>query len=164
MTITLRKLRRAGGEETPRFEAIVVHDGRDVATVSNGGTGGPCRFRWSADPAATLLAAVRLAAEQWPDLYARLSAAPSRDAAEDALGTVCMHEVEVMRLAKILDRAAKTKVLLRESGQPVGVYHTVSVPPTEHEITEVRRRYPTYTVLNSLPSRDRAERVMRAEP
>ncbi|NTW39977.1 MAG: hypothetical protein HGA44_08805 [Cellulomonadaceae bacterium] len=41
----LTKVRTAGGDETLRFEAVLVRDGRPVAHVSNGGEGGP--HRWS---------------------------------------------------------------------------------------------------------------------
>ncbi len=36
---TLRRVRFAGGWETPRFEAHLLRDGVHVATVANGGTG-----------------------------------------------------------------------------------------------------------------------------
>lgn len=44
--ITLKNLREAGGEETPRFEASLYLDGKKVATVSNGGTGGCNSYHW----------------------------------------------------------------------------------------------------------------------
>ncbi|NTW38572.1 MAG: hypothetical protein HGA44_01595 [Cellulomonadaceae bacterium] len=41
----LTKVRRAGGDETQRFDAVLTLDGQPVAHVSNGGEGG-CN-RWS---------------------------------------------------------------------------------------------------------------------
>ena len=177
--ITLTKIKHAGGDETPRFEAVLCWHGKPVAAVSNGGTGGPCRVWWAAparrvegivatDKAtqeAVLREAVRIAKEVEPSLFAKLD--PEHDPLglrQDALDYVCMREVELVRLARSLDRACKTKVLTRKPGQPAGAYCTVSVPPTAHEIAEVRRRYPSHIVLNNLSSRDRAERLMRAEP
>jgi hypothetical protein len=40
-TDQFRNYRRAGGEETERFEAALYEDGRRIGTVSNGGCGGP---------------------------------------------------------------------------------------------------------------------------
>lgn len=36
----LAKIRRASGDETQRFEAVLVRDGHPIAHVSNGGEGG----------------------------------------------------------------------------------------------------------------------------
>jgi hypothetical protein len=41
----LTKVSRAGGDETPRFEAVLCRVGQPVAHVSNGGEGGA--HRWS---------------------------------------------------------------------------------------------------------------------
>lgn len=41
----LTKVHRAGGDETTRFDSVLVLDGRPVAYVSNGGEGGA--HRWS---------------------------------------------------------------------------------------------------------------------
>ncbi|GAA3810736.1 hypothetical protein [Cellulomonas soli] len=41
----LTKVRRAGGAETERFEAVLTRDGRPIAHVANGGEGGS--HRWS---------------------------------------------------------------------------------------------------------------------
>lgn len=177
--ITLTKIKYAGGDETPRFEAVLCWHGKPVAAVSNGGTGGPCRVWWAA-PArrveeivatdkttqeAVLREAARIAKEVEPSLFAKLDTEHDPlGLRQDALDYVCMREVELARLAKSLDRACKTKVLLRTPGQPAGAYCTISVPPTAHEISEVRRRYPGHVVLNDLASRARAERLMRAEP
>lgn len=45
--IKLRNVKRAGGEETPRFEAVMYIKDRPVAIVSNGGTGGCSVFHWT---------------------------------------------------------------------------------------------------------------------
>ena len=44
--VTLKNVKEAGGEETPRFEASLYLDGKRVATVSNDGRGGCCDYRW----------------------------------------------------------------------------------------------------------------------
>jgi len=44
--VTLKGVKNAGGEETPRFEASLYLDGKRVANVSNGGTGGCCSWYW----------------------------------------------------------------------------------------------------------------------
>ncbi|MGV8977238.1 MAG: hypothetical protein ACOH17_04270 [Cellulomonas sp.] len=41
----LTRVKRAGGDETPRFEATLVHDRRPIAFVSNGGEGGAHRIQ-----------------------------------------------------------------------------------------------------------------------
>ena len=43
----LKGLKEAGGEETRRFEAHLALDGKVVAGVSNGGTGGCNMYRWN---------------------------------------------------------------------------------------------------------------------
>jgi len=43
---SLKNYRSAGGEETPRFEAVLTHEGKAIATVSNGGTGGSNMYRF----------------------------------------------------------------------------------------------------------------------
>ena len=40
----LSSVKRAGGDETARFDAVLVHDGRQIAHVSNGGEGGAHRY------------------------------------------------------------------------------------------------------------------------
>jgi len=54
--ITLKGVKEAGGEETPRFEAKMCLDGEVVAHVSNGGIGGCHSTYWErgihADPPA----------------------------------------------------------------------------------------------------------------
>ena len=45
--VTLKNVKEAGGEETPRFEASLYLDGKRVATVSNGGTGGCNSYHWA---------------------------------------------------------------------------------------------------------------------
>jgi hypothetical protein len=174
--ITLTKLKRAGGDETPRFEATLCWNSKPVAVVSNGGTGGRCRVWW-APPGNkppdrdTVLAVLREASRQakrlHPDLFRHIDpeADPfARYDGEAALDTVLMHEVELAGLAKALDRACKTKIVLRTPGQRAGAYLVISVPPTAHEIADVRRRYPCCVVLNEMPLRERAERVMSGEP
>jgi len=179
--ITLTKIKLAGGDETPRFEATLCWNGKPVAAVSNGGTGGACRVWWAA-PARriedvvvtyrdTILAVLREASREAkrlePALYAHLDpeADPfARHDGEDALSFVCMHEVELSRHIKALDRACKSRVLTRCPGQAEGAYYTISVPPTPAEIAGVKSRYPGHIVLNELSSRERAERIMRAEP
>lgn len=42
---SLIKVKRAGGEETPRFEAVLVKDATPIAVVSNSGEGGSHRVR-----------------------------------------------------------------------------------------------------------------------
>lgn len=46
-TFELRSIKTAGGEETPRFEAKIFYDGREVAHVHNDGNGGCCFDRWN---------------------------------------------------------------------------------------------------------------------
>jgi hypothetical protein len=41
---SLSCVKRAGGDETPRFEAVLVHHDRRIAFVSNGGEGGAHRY------------------------------------------------------------------------------------------------------------------------
>jgi hypothetical protein len=42
---SLSSVKRAGGDETARFEAVLLHDGRPIAHVSNGGDGGSHRYQ-----------------------------------------------------------------------------------------------------------------------
>lgn len=44
---SLKGLKEAGGEETRRFETKLLLDGKVVATVSNGGTGGSNSYHWT---------------------------------------------------------------------------------------------------------------------
>ena len=41
----LSQVRRAGGDETIRFDAVLCHEGRPLAHVSNGGEGGAHRYQ-----------------------------------------------------------------------------------------------------------------------
>lgn len=60
----LSSVRRAGGAETPRFEAVLTRDGQPVAHVSNGGEGGAHRYQpldaggWAGGEAFNTFAAV----------------------------------------------------------------------------------------------------------
>lgn len=182
--ITLTKIKLAGGEETPRFEAQVCWQGKPVGVATNGGTGGPCRVWWGVarkgapdgfvvTPKATIDAvlreAARLAKRAEPDLFSDLDPdqvePPVYIASwEEAMSFVLVHEIVLSRHIKALDRACKSRVLTRCPGQAEGAYYTIGVPPTPAEIAAVRRRYPGHVVLNELPSRERAERIMRAEP
>jgi len=71
--VTLKNVHLNGGEETPRFSATLVIRGREVATVSNHGTGGCCTYWWN-EPCSRKWAeeklfpiAVRVASEEHPD-------------------------------------------------------------------------------------------------
>jgi hypothetical protein len=43
----LTAIKLAGGEETPRFEARITLDGKNVGCVLNDGRGGCCRYSWN---------------------------------------------------------------------------------------------------------------------
>jgi hypothetical protein len=46
MKVELKSIKEAGGEETPRFEAVLWLDGVKAAVVSNDGRGGSNRYHW----------------------------------------------------------------------------------------------------------------------
>lgn len=45
-TYELKKIKQAGGEETPRFEAQIFADGKKIGIVYNEGCGGCCFYRF----------------------------------------------------------------------------------------------------------------------
>lgn len=187
--ITLTKLKLAGGDETPRFEATVCWHGKPVGIATNGGTGGACRVWWTPGPVAdakswgaamkraipvtpqdTILAVLREASRQakrlFPDLYAHLDpeADPfARYDGEDALSTVLMHEVELAGHARSLDRTCKTHTVVRLYGAKPGQLWQVR-GATPADLARERSKPDVAVVLNDLPSRERAERLLRAEP
>ena len=98
--ITLTKIKVAGGEETPRFDAVLNWNGAPVALVSNAGHGGACHVLWQAKlngpptpmptRTAVLRAALELAQREEPELFA--AAGPMT-----ALDYVLVSEVETER-------------------------------------------------------------------
>lgn len=164
MTITLSRLKTAGGEETPRFEATLVFNGNPVAVVSNDGNGGPCRYHWSTRPdggdigRACRKEAQSVAHKEEPRLF---KADEGDD--EGALDYVIFGEIELVALAKRLDRTCKGKIVLRETGQAPGSYMTVSVAYSTEAAERLRKDPKVAVILNELPSRERALRVRTAE-
>lgn len=179
--ITLTKLKLAGGEETPRFEATVCWNGKPVGIATNGGTGGASRVWWATsvgrtalvDTYATTIEAVmreaaRLAKKAEPGLFAKLD--PEQPGPlhyvglwEEALDFVLMHEIELAGHAKALDRACKTHTVVRLHGAKPGQFWRVR-GATPADLARERGKPDVAVVLNDLPSRDRAERLLRAEP
>jgi len=117
--ITLTKIKLAGGDETPRFEATVCWNGKPVGIATNGGTGGASRVWWAvtrtvrpprrgvlvlddgvtctdkATVEAVMREAARVAKKLEPDLFAKLDpeqAGPLHYVGlwEDALDVVLM--------------------------------------------------------------------------
>jgi hypothetical protein len=159
--ITLAKVKMAGGEETPRFEAVLLWHGAPVALVSNDGNGGACRVYWrgkaggAQTPDATIDAVYDAAvAQQEPGSFA----AKSRTL---ALDFVILEEVEIFQIAKKLDRACAKSILFRTPGQGQGEYFVARGTPSPEVLAAIVKRHPAATILNALPSRERAELILR---
>jgi hypothetical protein len=162
--ITLTKIKTAGGEETPRFDAVLNWHGAPVALVSNAGHGGACHVLWQAKlngpptplltRTAVLRAALELAQREEPELFAAASPAA-------ALDYVLVSEVETERLVRSLDRLVKKSVAFRAPGQAPGTYYTTRGPLTPALRAEIHRRHPGATILNDLSPRERAA-IVRA--
>lgn len=167
--IELRKLKRAGGEETPRFEAVLAFNGREVAHVSNGGTGGATRFDWinpREDLTLLFTWAVAEARRRQPDLFN----GPEHAAA--AIDYLVMDEVEIAPVAKRLARQFRTHLCVRFYGQGEGRYHAI---PFQYLEPDVSVRAPAEMVrspsdprvachLNALSPHDAALRLRTEEP
>lgn len=155
MDWTLAKVKMAGGEETPRFEAMLVVDGVEVAHVSNGGTGGANRFYWNGGETTR--------ARVWPLLVKKALESVKDDARYPDLyvDSMIFAEIDVVALAKRLDRACAKFTLYRLHGDKVGHYREYRTPYTP-ELT-VNRDARVAVVLNTLSSRERARRVLNVQ-
>lgn len=160
--LTLTKLKTAGGEETPRFEARLHFNGREVALVSNGGTGGSCTFYWThpkEDRSLLFSWAREEAARQEPSLFGEGRRVIS---GEEALDFLVLIEVDLAASAKRLVRAMKTRTLVRFFGDEVGVYRSIPIAyvPGRSPANDPR----VSVCLNALDPRDAALRLRTAEP
>jgi hypothetical protein len=173
--ITLTKLKLAGGEETPRFEATICWRGKPIGVASNGGTGGPSRVWWAvgrggvtdkATVEAVMREAARVAKRFEPNLFAKLdpeAPGPYVGRWEDALDLVLMHEIELVGHVKALDRACKTHTVVRLHGAKPGQFWKMR-GATPDDLARARAQRDVAVVLNDLSSRDRAERLIHGEP
>lgn len=159
--ITLTKLKRAGGEETPRFEAVLMFESAPVAFVSNSGTGGACRIDWIEGRSGT--ARVRVldwarveAARLSPDLF-KLDDLVTPNDCEGALDYLVLVEVSIVDASKKLDKKCAKATLYRLRGEKPGVYRVYPKPftPDSFALTDPR----VAVVLNTLSSRDRVLRI-----
>jgi len=163
----LTKIKEAGGEETPRFCAVLTLDGVPVAHVSNDGCGGSCRVDGMKGPldSKTLKriedAAVLLVADVRP---------PTSNLSEETLrsldlDTAIFRLLDRTALAKKIDRACKSKTLLRHRGDDAGVYRVASVfyMPGSPATESIRKDPRVAVILNELSSDERAVRVMSKE-
>lgn len=117
---------------------------------------------------AVMREAARLAKKAEPGLFAKLD--PEQPGPlhyvglwEEALDFVLMHEIELAGHAKALDRACKTHTVVRLHGAKPGQFWRVR-GATPADLARERGKPDVAVVLNDLPSRDRAERLLRAEP
>lgn len=164
--ITLTKLKTAGGEETPRFEAMLSFNGREIARVANGGTGGSCSFWWlrpQEDRSLLFAWATEQASREEPTLFGRAAHTEHyKPTGEAALDFLVLGEVELAGTIKRLQRAMKTKTLVRFWGEKANVYRSINiayVPGGKHPGNDPR----VAVTLNALTPRGAALRLRQAE-
>jgi hypothetical protein len=165
--ITLTKLKVAGGEETPRFEAMLSFNGREIARVSNGGTGGSCSFWWlhpHEDRSLLFSWATEQASREEPTLFGPAAHTEHyKPGGEEALDYLVLGEVELAGTMKRLQRQMKGKTLIRFWGEKESVYRSINiayVPGGRHPGNDPR----VAVCLNALSLRDAALRLRTAEP
>ncbi len=154
MNITLKKLKTAGGDETPRFSAQLCVDGKVVADVSNGGTGGCNRNYWTQgyDPKPLLTWALAESRRREPTLF-------KHDYAEEALGYLVNTMVENAAIEARMTRACKKSTLVRFHGDAVGSYRSINRPYDPAHALDPR----IAVVLNALAPSDRVLRLNSVE-
>lgn len=160
--ITLSKLKRAGGEETPRFEAFLHFNGREIARVANGGTGGACSFWWlfpQEDRGLLFSWSLDEARRRQPKLF-RDTGLTSMTRGAEALDFLVMDEVEIAALSAKLDRACRTKTLVRFWGDEEGRYREIPIKYDSKHRVDPR----VSVTLNTLEPRERALRIRTTEP
>lgn len=154
MNITLTKVKTAGGEETPRFEARLAVDGVEVAIVTNGGTGGANRYHW-------------LDEHRYPGLVAQIETLAKQvtGATFEPLDALVFQLLDEIALAKRLKRTMKTKHVFRLVGDKPGEYRTATQVGWTDIRKVLREKYgeKLACIVGDLPENERAKRIMREE-
>jgi hypothetical protein len=151
-SFSLAKLKTAGGEETARFEAVLLHDGKAVARVSNGGHGGQCdvhpldKVRPYGIALNELVEQLESAAQQMPPIP--VSGGRTILHSWDSL---LLSLVENTKLVRSLKRSAKSKtVFFDPTKDEVGVQFSIfRLPPTDPRVKAwLEKECPGYVILN----------------
>lgn len=129
----LVRIKQAGGDETPRFEAWITCDGATMAQVWNDGNGGCNGYRYATREAEAAL--TEFGQAWWNASGARAkqveffkaNGMPEHDGSNpEALDSWVFDEMDSIKLKRALTRASKTKTLFRLAGDPEGSYRSLS--------------------------------------
>lgn len=132
MKFSLKSIKMAGGDETPRFEAkIVREDGKVAAIVHNEGCGGCDFYRYTdASLEAEFLAFIAEWNAKQPE--------PWDNEAEDMW---CAEQLDVYEERKTLMRWAKKYTCFRLKGDDKEGWRRLNRPTTAETIAQMRAKY-----------------------
>lgn len=120
MSYELKAIKMAGGEETPRFEAKIHLDGKEVGTVYNEGCGGPHGYSFIEGREAE--ARFLTFAEKW---------GKENDETFESEDVWVYKKIEDWEERKSLLRMSKKKSPFRLKGDPKGEWRFVTAPYSE---------------------------------
>lgn len=133
MSYELKAVKMAGGDETPRFEAKIYKDGKQIATVYNEGCGGCNGYIFQGGRNCPEETAFHAFAQNWCKDNNHETSEPDDMWVFDGLDT--------LEENKKLRRLSKKKTLFRLKGEPKGEWRTVTVPYSPQVQTYLDKKY-----------------------
>jgi len=173
MKIEIKKYRSCRANEGDAYSYDVHVEGRKVAEVEYGGTGGPTDVRWlvPASQRAPIIAYAQplaVAREERENARERTSSAPGatkgangiewgwwagvlREDSEAALLAYLDGVQEDARILAKMRRAAAKEILCRDPGDAPGSYGVIRAAPVPANLTRYEAAKPGRVVLNARP-------------